>query len=96
MEATLVSAPHRHNGVGPDGGRLELTSEFASVSVELDLTANGPRLRIENQQNRRVVFLDPLELASLTWLNHDSLGPFLDPSQTGWRSDEGATDDADV
>jgi hypothetical protein len=96
MEALLVSSPHRRNGAGPNGGRLELTSEFASVSIELDMNANGPRLRIENQQNRRVVYLDPLELASLTWLDHESLGPFLDPSQTGWRSDEGAADDPDV
>lgn len=68
--------------------RLELSSEFGSVAVEVDRQANGPRLRIENQQNRRVVYLDPLELASLTWLTHDHLGPFLDPSLTGWRSDE--------
>jgi hypothetical protein len=96
MEAVAVSSPHRRNGAGPGGGRLELANEFASVTVELDLSANGPRLRIENQQNRRVVYLDPLELASLTWLNHDSLGPFLDPSRTGWSSREGAPDDADV
>ncbi len=68
--------------------RLVLTSEFGSVAVEVDTRANGPRLKIENQQNRRVVYLDPLELASLTWLTHDHLGPFLDPSQTGWRNDE--------
>ena len=71
-----------------DNGRLVLTSEFASVAVDLDTDANGPRLRIENQQNRRVVYLDPLELASLTWLTHEHLGPFLDPSQTGWRSSD--------
>lgn len=91
-----MSAPHRRNGASAGNGRLQLTSEFASVTVELDLSANGPRLRIENQQNRRVVYLDPLELASLTWLDHESLGPFLDPSQTGWSSREGAPDDADV
>jgi hypothetical protein len=96
MEAILMSAPHRKNGAAAGDKRLELTSEFASVTVELDLTANGPRLKIENQQNRRVVYLDPLELASLTWLDHESLGPFLDPSQTGWSSQEGAPDDADV
>ncbi|HET8673191.1 MAG TPA: hypothetical protein VFL87_06125 [Thermoleophilaceae bacterium] len=96
MEALLMSAPHRRNGATSHNAPLQLTSEFASVSVELDTSANGPRLRIENQQNRRVVYLDPLELASLTWLDHDSLGPFLDPSQTGWSSHEGAPDDVDV
>ncbi|MBS1878098.1 MAG: hypothetical protein JST31_01155 [Actinobacteria bacterium] len=79
----------RGNGSGPaDEPRLELESEFAAVAVEVDLAANGPRLRIENRQNRRVVYLDPLEVASLTWLSHDRLGPFLDPSQTGWSSNE--------
>jgi hypothetical protein len=96
MGAILMSAPHGQNGAAPGDGRLHLANEFASVTVELDMTANGPRLRIENQQNRRVVYLDPLELASLTWLNHDSLGPFLDPSRTGWSSHEGAPDDVDV
>jgi hypothetical protein len=70
---------------------LKLANEFASVIVQVELSANGPRLRIENQHNGRVVFLDPLEVASLTWLTHERLGPFLDPSQTGWSSsDEGA------
>src|SRR4051795_5833559 len=39
------------NGDGPQG--LELSSEFASVRVEVDHRGNGPRLRIENQHNRR-------------------------------------------
>jgi hypothetical protein len=69
---------------------LELASEFGAVTVAVDNEANGPRLRIENLQNGRAIYLDPLELASLTWLEHERLGPFLDPSQTGWRSDTGA------
>jgi hypothetical protein len=69
---------------------LELASEFGAVSVAVDYEANGPRLRIENRQNGRSIYLDPLELASLTWLEHERLGPFLDPSQTGWRNDTGA------
>lgn len=62
-----------------------LTSEFASVTVRVDEVANGPRLRIENRGNGAVVYLDPLELASLTWLRHADLAPILDPSRTGWR-----------
>jgi hypothetical protein len=73
------------NGNRPDAPLL-LENEFGSVAVSVDHTANGPRLRIENRQNGRVVFLDPLEVASLTWLTHERLGPFLDPSQTGWSS----------
>jgi hypothetical protein len=73
-------------------GAVVLGSEFASVRVSVDLTGNGPRLRVENRQNGRAVYLDPLELACLTWLRHRDLGPFLDPSQTGWRNYEEMTD----
>jgi hypothetical protein len=66
---------------------IDLASEFAAVGVSLDTEGNGPRLRICNKQNGRAVYLDPLELASLTWLTHERLGPFLDPSQTGWREE---------
>lgn len=76
----------------PDPGCAVLTSEFASVLVGVDRSANGPRLRIENRRSGRAVYLDPLELASLTWLRHRDLGPFLDPSQAGWRNDEEMTD----
>jgi len=75
-------------------GEWVLTSEFASVTVSVDAEANGLRLRIENRQNGRVIFLDPLELSALTWLRHDDLGVFLDPSQTGWSSVVEDHDDA--
>lgn len=61
-----------------------VTNEFASATISIDRTGNGARLRIRNNQNGRCVRLDPLELVSLTWLTHRRLGPFLDPSQTGW------------
>lgn len=82
-------------GYSTDGGTLSLRNEFASVAVSIDLEGSGPRLRIVNQQNGMSVCLDPLELASLTWLDHMSLGPFLDPSNTGWSSDQGAPDARD-
>lgn len=88
MAARNGARPAHPDDGEPAPGRLRLSSEFATVSVEVDHHANGPRLRIENCQNRRVVYLDPLEVASLTWLTHEHLGPFLDPSQTGWRNDE--------
>lgn len=73
-----------------NGPVLRLGNEFGTVAVSVDEQANGPRLRIEDLRSGRVIHLDPLEVASLTWLTHHRLGPFLDPSQTGWRSDEGA------
>lgn len=80
----------RADGDGHVPCRLSLSNEFGSVAVEVDEHANGPRLRIEDLRSGRTIHLDPLELASLTWLTHERLGPFLDPSQTGWRSDQGA------
>jgi len=88
-----ATVPHE---VDLESGTLVLTNEFASVTVVLDSRGNGPRLRIVNRHNGRAVHLDPLELASLTWLTHASLGPFLDPSQTGWGCNQGAQDDLDI
>jgi hypothetical protein len=76
---------------GQDGERihlLHLRSEFGSITVALDASGNGPRLEITNCANGRRILLDPLELASLTWLTHADLGPFLDPSNNGWSGDE--------
>ena len=46
--------------------RLDLTSEFAAVSLELDHEANGVRLKITDRQSGRIIYLDPFEVASLT------------------------------
>lgn len=66
--------------------RLLLRSEFASVALSVDTAGRGPRLLVEDRRSGRKILLDPLEIASLTWLNHNDLGPFLDPGQTGWSS----------
>ena len=60
-------------------------SEFADVSVEVDRTANGPRLRLEDRRTGRVRFLDALELETLIWLPEDHLAQLLDPSADRWR-----------
>ncbi|HXG36236.1 MAG TPA: hypothetical protein VNL15_04640 [Dehalococcoidia bacterium] len=58
---------------------MELVNEYAAVEVERDDVANGPRLRIKDLTSGRVIYLDPLELASLTWLEHSDLKSFVDP-----------------
>jgi hypothetical protein len=53
-------------GIGRhDRGGVVLTSEFASVRVSVDTSANGPRLLVEDLEGAERVYLDPLELASL-------------------------------
>jgi hypothetical protein len=61
-----------------------ITSEFASVRVSVDTTANGPRLLVEDLESGEHVYLDPLELSSfchaddedrLAWLR---VGPYQD------------------
>jgi hypothetical protein len=64
-------------------------SEFASVGVQVDETANGPRLRLEDLRTGRVRFLDPLELETLVWLPAGHLTQLLDPSADRWRDDPG-------
>ncbi|GAA4885467.1 hypothetical protein GCM10023403_61410 [Pseudonocardia benzenivorans] len=62
---------------------LVISNEFARVEISRDDSANGTRLRIHNSRTGREVFLDPLQLESLTWqddalfarLLHDPFGP---------------------
>jgi hypothetical protein len=60
-------------------------SEFADVSVEVDTTANGPQLRLEDRRTGRVRFLDALELETIVWLPEGHLTHLLDPSADRWR-----------
>ena len=60
-------------------------SEFADVSVEVDTTATGPRLRLEDRRTGRVRFLDALELETIVWLPDGHLTQLLDPSADRWR-----------
>ena len=60
-------------------------SEFADVSVEVDTTANGLRLRLEDRRTGRVRFLDALELETIVWLPDGHLAQLLDPSADRWR-----------
>ena len=61
-------------------------SEFADVSVEVDTTANGPRLRLEDRRTGRIRFLDALELETIVWLPDGHLTQLLDPSADRWRN----------
>jgi len=58
---------------------VELVNEFAAVEIERDDTGNGPRLLIRNLLTGSFVYLDPHELAALTWIRHDDLKKFVDP-----------------
>ena len=65
-----------------------VTSEFASVDVAVDTTANGTRLRLEDLRSGRVRFLDALELETIIWLPDGHLRQLLDPSADRWRDEE--------
>jgi hypothetical protein len=64
-----------------------VASEFAQVSVRIDLDANGPRLRLEDLRTGRVRFLDALELETIVWLPDERLTALIDPSANRWRDD---------
>ena len=67
---------------------MELHNEFAHVRVEVDTTANGPRLMIQDVKTGVATYLDPLELESLAWMRHADLVPLLDPAFGRWRDPE--------
>jgi hypothetical protein len=60
-------------------------SEFAEVTVAVDSTANGPRLRLQDARTGRVRYLDALELETIVWLPEGHLTQLLDPSADRWR-----------
>ncbi|GAY18605.1 hypothetical protein [Mycobacterium sp. shizuoka-1] len=64
-----------------------VASEFAEVSVTVDLEANGPRLRLEDLRTKRVRYLDALELETIVWLPDERLTALLDPSANRWRGE---------
>jgi hypothetical protein len=66
---------------GLSGMSFILKNEFATVEVERDDNANGPRLMVRDMRSGRRIYLDPLELAALVWTRHGELLPFLDPSR---------------
>jgi hypothetical protein len=65
---------------------VTLNSEFASVDIDRDDSGNGPRLLIRDARSGKTILLDPLELASLAWVRHEELRPFLDPARLEPRS----------
>lgn len=62
-----------------------VASEFAAVAVDVDLGANGPRLRLTDLHDGRVAYLDALELATLIGLPDGVLESWQDPSRFRWR-----------
>ena len=55
-------------------------SEFAMVEVSRDDSANGVRLLIRDVPTGRMIFLDPVELESLTRVDHSFFVPLVAPS----------------
>lgn len=56
---------------------VELANEFAAVRVRTVSTRNGIRLRIESPRGGTAIELDPLELETLTWQDHELFSTLL-------------------
>jgi hypothetical protein len=54
---------------GPAEGELTISNEFARVRVRADQDGNDLRLAVRSLRTGREVFLDALQLESLTWLD---------------------------
>jgi hypothetical protein len=59
------------------GDEIRLANEFSEVVVELVPTRNGARLRISVPSSGHEILLCPLELAALTWQDHDFFSRLL-------------------
>lgn len=60
---------------------FDVDSEFASVRIELDDTANGPRIRVTDRRSGVGRHLDPLVVEGLAWASDEALVAFVDPSK---------------
>jgi hypothetical protein len=76
---------------GPPDRGFELVSEFASVRVELDESANGPRLRILDGRTGAYRYLDPLVLEALIWASEDDMRAIVDPAAR-WTAESSASE----
>jgi hypothetical protein len=70
-------------------------NEFSVVKVELDNEGNGDRLRLEDMDTGRVIYLDALQLENLVWLPDDKLTEYMDPSAHRWRDEQTENEDGD-
>ncbi|WP_033292646.1 hypothetical protein [Amycolatopsis jejuensis] len=52
------------------GEGFEIRTEFGTVQVHLDTTANGPRLRLVGQESGTEICLDVVEIEALTAMRH--------------------------
>jgi hypothetical protein len=59
--------------------KLFLRNEFATLMVEIDRQGAGPRLRVVDLESGNEIFLDLLELESLTRLTHAHFADLVRP-----------------
>lgn len=59
---------------------VRLRNEFATVEVGRVTSASGEKLRIVDVASGADIYLDPIELESLTKMRHETFASFLDPS----------------
>lgn len=72
---------------------MRVSGEYADVSVALDQSGNGPRLRLTDERAGRTRSFDPLVIESLVWAPADLLEALLDPARTRWGQPSGAEED---
>lgn len=73
---------------------MRIASEFAQVRLELDWSANGPRLMIEDVRTGVANYLDPLELERLAWARHEHLTALFDSQSLANREQDDSDDRA--
>jgi hypothetical protein len=74
------------------GTVLLAESEFASIRLELDTEANGPRIRIVDVRAGVDRYFDPLVLEGIVWASEDQLAALIDPSSR-WSVETDAAPD---
>jgi hypothetical protein len=61
------------------GDRFVVQSEFGSVEVSKDTSANGDRVKLVGLKTGFIAYLDPLELESIAALTPEELQAIVSP-----------------
>lgn len=72
-----MPSPSSSDGFGCETTDLLISNEFARVTVRPDFDGNGVRLAIRSLRSGKEIFLDALQLESLTWLSDSAYRTLL-------------------
>ena len=64
---------------------IDVQSEFGVVRLSITTFGGNARLRVRDVRGGAEIVLDPLELESIAWCQHEDLSRIVNPATSRWR-----------